>query len=148
MENSAPEAPTRPRNLAADFFSPDALKGPGVLALAAAGHVALIANAQPQTLPALWEMATLNPLLAVALAAVVGVASFLISRLSEQRILLVRRATIALIAGCLSLIAIDLLNFINADQQPWSALIGGATVLVLIGGLATLIADVGALSAR
>lgn len=47
----------------AGLFAPGTLKGPGVLALAAAGHIALITNAKPQILLALWEMATLNPIL-------------------------------------------------------------------------------------
>lgn len=148
MEHSAPKAPARARHVVAEWFGPDSLKGPGVLGLAAAGHVALIANAQPQTLPTLSEMAASNPLVAVALLAAVGLISFQASRLSERRILWVRRMTIGLIAGSLLLIAGDILNLISVDQQPWAAAIAGATGLVLFGGLTAFIADVRAVSAR
>lgn len=148
MENSAPKAPVRAKNGVAGLFGPEALKGPGVLALAAAGHVALITSAHPQTIPALWEMATLNPVLAVASLAVLALASFQLSRQFEKRMFLVRLMTIGLIAGCLSLIAGEILSLLSVDQQPWSAVIAGATVLVLVGGLTTLIADVRTASDR
>lgn len=148
MENSAPKAPVGAKNGVAGLFGPEALKGPGVLALAAAGHVALITSAHPQTIPALWEMATLNPVLAVASLAVLALASFQLSRQFEKRMFLVRLMTIGLIAGCLSLIAGEILNLLSVDQQPWSAVIAGATVLVLVGGLTTLIADVRTASDR
>lgn len=148
MENSAPKAPPRARGVVAAFLSPEALNGPGVLALAAAGHVALVANARPQTLPALWELAMSNPLSAVACVVVVGLVSFQVSRLPQGRILLVRRMTIGLIAASLSLIAGDILNLIDVDQQPWAGIIAGATVVVLVGGLTTLMADMRALTDR
>ncbi|MDQ3124501.1 MAG: hypothetical protein M3Q74_02730 [Pseudomonadota bacterium] len=148
MENSASKAPARATLLLADWFGPGSLKGPGVLGLAAAGHVALIANAQPQTLPALWEKATLNPLLAMAIVAMLGVVSYLASRLPEKRILLVRRTTIVLIAGSLSLIAGDILNLISVDQQPWAAIIAFATGIILVGGLTTFIAELPTASHR
>ncbi len=148
MENSAPKAPVRAKNGVAGLFGPEALKGPGVLALAAAGHVALITSAHPQNIPALWEMATLNPVLAVASLAVLALASFQLSRQFEKRMFLVRLMTIGLIAGCLSLIAGEILSLLSVDQQPWSAVIAGATVLVLVGGLTTLIADVRTASDR
>lgn len=148
MENSAPKAPVGAKNGVAGLFGPEALKGPGVLALAAAGHVALITSAHPQTIPALWEMATLNPVLAVASLAVLALASFQLSRQFEKRMFLVRLMTIGLIAGCLSLIAGEILSLLSVDQQPWSAVIAGATVLVLVGGLTTLIADVRTASDR
>ncbi len=148
MENCAQEAPAPARKVVADWFGPEALKGPGVLGLAAAGHVALIANALPQTLPALQEMATLNPLAAVALVAVVGLISVQASRLSERRILSIRRTTIGLISGCLTLIAGDILNLVRVDQQPWAAVVAGATGLILVGGLTTFIADARAVSTR
>lgn len=148
MEHIAPKAPAGAGNMVAQLFGAEALKGPGVLALAAAGHVALITNAQPQTIPALWQMATLNPVLAIASIVVVALVSVHLSRQSEKLMVLVRRITIALIAGCLSLVAGDLVNLISADQQPWAAVIAGATVLVLVGGLTTLVDDARALSGR
>ncbi len=148
MEHSAPKAPASARHVVAEWFGPDSLKGPGVLGLAAAGHVALIANAQPQTLPTLWEAATHNPLFAVALLALVGLISFHASRLPERRIRLVRCTTFGLIAGSMSLIAGDILNVISVDQHPWAAIIAGATGLILVGGLTTFIADLRAVSER
>lgn len=141
MENGAPQAPMRPGNLLAELLGREALNGPGVLPLAAAGHVALITNAQPRTIPALWEMATLNPVLAVGSVVVLALVSVQLSRQFKERMDRVRRVTIGLIAGCLSLLAGELMNTISADQQPWAAIIAGATVLVLLGGLITLIAD-------
>ncbi len=148
MENGAPEVPVRPRILLAELFGPEALKGPGVLPLAAAGHVALITSAQPETLSTLWQMAALNPVLALASVVIVALASVQLSRLFEERMYFVRRVTIGLIAGCLSLLAGDLMSMISADQQPWAAIIAGATVVVLVGGLTTLIADARTLSDR
>lgn len=142
MEHGASGAQTTARNRLADVLGPDALKGPGVLALAAAGHVALITNARPQTIPTLWEMATLNPVLAVGSLVVLALVAVQLSRLFERRMFLVRRATIGLIAGCLCLLAGELMNLLSVGQQPWAAVIAGATVLVLVGGLTTLIADV------
>lgn len=142
MENCAPKAPARANNGVAGLFGPEALKGPGVLALAAAGHVALITSAHPQTIPALWEMATLNPVLAVASLVVLALVPFQLSRQFQKRMFLVRGMTIGLIAGCLSLIAGDILKLISVDQQPCAAIIAGATLLVLVGGLTTLIADI------
>ena len=142
MENSAPKAPARANNGVAELFGPEALKGPGVLALAAAGHVALITSAHPQTIPTLREMATLNPVLAVSSLVVLALVSFQLSRQFEKWMFLVRRMTIGLIAGCLSLIVGDILNLISVDQQPWAAIIAGATLVVLVGGLTTLIADI------
>lgn len=148
MENGAQEAPIRPGNLLDELLGPEALKGPGVLPLAAAGHVALITNAQPQTIPALWEMATLNPVLAVGSVAVTALVSVQLSRQFKERMNFVRRVTIGLIAACLSVLAGDLMNMISVDQQPWVAVVAGATVLVLLGGLTTLIADVRTISDR
>lgn len=148
MENGAREAPVRPRNLLAELLGSEALKGPGVLPLAAAGHVALITNAQPETLSTLWKMAALNPVLALASVVIVALVSVQLSRQFEGRMYFVRRVTIGLIAGCLSLLAGDLMNMINVDQQPWAAIIAGATVLVLVGGLTTLIAEARTLSHR
>ena len=85
MENGAREAPVRPRNLLAELLGPEALKGPGVLPLAAAGHVALITSAQPETLSMLWRMAALNPVLASASVVIVALASVQLSRQLEGR---------------------------------------------------------------
>lgn len=148
MENGAPEASVRPRNLLAEWLGPEALKGPGVLPLAAAGHAVLIIGAWPETLPTLWRMAALNPVLALAGVVIVVLVSFQLSRQFAERMYFVRRVTIDLIAGCLSLLAGDLMNMISVDQQPWAAIIAAATVLVLVGGLTTLIADARALSDR
>lgn len=148
MENGASETPMRPRHPLAEWLGPEALKGPGVLPLAAAGHVALITNARPQTIPALWEMALLNPVLAVGCVVVLALVSVQLSRRFKARMHLVRRVTIGLIAGCLSLLAGDLINMISVDQQPWQAVIAGATVLVLLGGLTTLLADARTMSDR
>lgn len=141
MENGASKAPPPARHGVSDFLSPDALKGPGVLGVVAAGHVALVVNARPQTLLALLEIAKLNPLFGIVCLLVVALVSIQLSRQSQKVVSLVRRMTISLIAGCLLLIAGDVMNFFDAGQQPWSAVIAGATLLVLVGGLTTLIAD-------
>lgn len=148
MENGAPEAPVRPGNLLAELLGPEALKGPGILPLAAAGHVALITNAQPETLSTLWQMAAFNPVLALASVVIVTLVSVQLSRVFEERMSFVRRVTIGLIAGCLALLAGDLMSMISVDQQPWAAIISGATAVVLIGGLTTLVADARSLSGR
>ena len=148
MDNSAHKALMGSRHFAADWLRPEALKAPGMVALAAAGHVALILNAQPETLPAIGEIARLDPLLAIACVAVGALVCVQVSRLSDDKILSVRRVTTGLIAACLALILVDALGFINAEHQPWAFIIAATTGLVLLGGLTTLIADARAFFAR
>ena len=148
MENGPPKALMGSHQVAADWFPQEALKRPGTLGLAAAGHVALIGSSQPQTLPAVVEIARLNPFPTLACVTIGILICFQASRLPVDRILLVGRMTLGLIAACLTLIAGDILNIISADQQPWASVIGGATCLVLLGGLTTLISDARAFFAR
>lgn len=148
MENSASKTRMGAQRLATDWLSPGSLKGQGMLGLAAAGHVVLIANAHPRTLPALAEITRLNPFPAMAFATTAVLVCVQASRLPELRLLLVRRVKIGLIAACLTLIAGDILNLMSVDHQPWAFLVAGSTGLVLLGGLTTLIADARAIFAR
>jgi len=112
---------------------------PRIVAACSLGQGALVAGARTDTLPSLAALAEQQPL-AVAVS-VIGLAgmSFLLSQVSSQAALRLRRGVLALIAISLSVIAMDFLNVVQADRRPWDLLLYGMTALVLVGGLAGLI---------
>ncbi|MES2834302.1 MAG: hypothetical protein V4707_06315 [Pseudomonadota bacterium] len=112
---------------------------PRTVAAASLGQVALVASARPDTFPNLVALAEHQPMtVTVAVIAVAGV-SLLLSRLSAKPALRLRKGVLALIAISLIVLAVDLLNFVQADQPPWSLILYGMTGLILVGGLASLI---------
>ena len=112
---------------------------PRTVAAASLGQVALVASARPDTFPNLVALAEHQPMtVTVAGVAVAGV-SLLLSRLSAKPALRLRKGVLALIAISLIVLAVDLLNFVQADQPPWSLILYGMTGLTLVGGLASLI---------
>lgn len=112
---------------------------PRTVAAASLGQVALVASARPDTFPNLVALAEHQPMtVTLAVVAVVGM-SLLLSRLSAETAFRLRKGVLALIAISLIVLAVDLLNFVNADQPPWSLVLYGLTGLILVGGLASLI---------
>ena len=112
---------------------------PHTVAVASLGQVGLVASARPDTFPGLVALAEHRPMSVVAAVVAVAGLAFLVSRLSARPALLIRQGVLGLIAASLVVIAFDFLNFVNADQPPWSVVLYGVTGLVLIGGLASLI---------
>lgn len=112
---------------------------PRTVAAASLGQVALVTSARPDTFPNLVALAEHQPMtITLAVIAVAGV-SLLLSRLSAETALRLRKGVLALIALSLIVLAVDLMNFVNADEPPWSLILYGMTGLILVGGLASLI---------
>lgn len=112
---------------------------PRTVAAASLGQVALVASARPDTFPNLVALAEHQPMtVTLAVIAVAGT-SVLLSWLPAEAALRLRKGVLALIAISLIVLAVDLLNFVNADQPPWNLILYGLTGLILVGGLASLI---------
>lgn len=112
---------------------------PRTVAAASLGQVALVASARPDTFPNLVALAEHQPMtVTLAVVAVAGT-SVLLSWLPAEAALRLRKGVLALIAISLIVLAVDLLNFVNADQPPWNLVLYGLTGLILVGGLASLI---------
>ena len=112
---------------------------PRTVAAASLGQVALVASARPDTFPNLVALAEHQPMtVTLAVIAVAGT-SVLLSWLPAEAALRLRKGVLALIAISLIVLAVDLLNFVNADQPPWNLVLYGLTGLILVGGLASLI---------
>lgn len=114
---------------------------PHTVAVASLGQVGLVASARPDTFPGLVALAEHQPLSVIAAVAAVAGVAFLVGRFPAGPALLIRRSVLALIAASLLVIAADFLNFVNADQPPWSVVLYGVTGFILVGGLASLMVE-------
>lgn len=112
---------------------------PRTVAAASLGQVALVASARTDTFPNLVALAEHQPMTVTLAVIAVAVVSFLVSLFPAGLALRLRKGVLALIATSLVLLAVDLMNFINADEPPWSLMLHGMTGLILIGGLASLV---------